>query len=96
MLPRLEMELAQWEGALSAEEEAKEKSDDADGGGGGMLGEQVTAAHIAEVVSRATGIPADRLMAAEKEKLLTMESALAQQVRVGRWGQEGQEGEGVD
>lgn len=46
-----------------------------------MLGEQVTAAHIAEVVSRSTGIPVDRLMAAEKDKLLHMEEALARQVQ---------------
>ncbi|KAL3930427.1 MAG: hypothetical protein SGPRY_001541 [Prymnesium sp.] len=37
-------------------------------------------AHIAEVVSRATGIPSDRLMAAEKGKLMDMEASLAKQV----------------
>ena len=52
------------------------------GGGesGGMLAEQVTAAHVAEVVSRATSIPASQLQLAERDKLMSLEAALAQQV----------------
>jgi ATP-dependent Clp protease ATP-binding subunit ClpB len=40
----------------------------------------VTPAHIAVVVSKATGIPADKLLAAERDKLLNLEAALAAQV----------------
>mmetsp|Transcript_13663 Transcript_13663/g.32655 ORF Transcript_13663/g.32655 Transcript_13663/m.32655 type:complete len:510 (-) Transcript_13663:306-1835(-) len=72
VLPRLEKELAQWEGATTADGESHV--------GGGLLGEQVTAHHIAEVVSRATGIPTDRLVAGEKHKLMQMEAALSKQV----------------
>ena len=45
-----------------------------------LLGEEVSEADIAAVVSRATGIPVDRMMAGEREKLLGMESALEGQV----------------
>ena len=45
-----------------------------------LLSEEVSEADIAAVVSRATGIPVDRMMAGEREKLLGMESALEGQV----------------
>src|ERR1700681_2554135 len=45
-----------------------------------MMEEAVTADHIAQVVSRWTGIPVDRMLEGEKEKLLTMEEKLASRV----------------
>ncbi len=44
--------------------------------GGSMIKEEVDAEDIAEVVSRWTGIPVSRMLASEREKLLTMEAAL--------------------
>ncbi|MEZ0327115.1 MAG: ATP-dependent chaperone ClpB [Fimbriimonas sp.] len=48
--------------------------------GGKMLKEQVDADDIAEVVSKATGIPVSRLMTGEMEKLLKMEDRLRTRV----------------
>ncbi|WP_439566939.1 ATP-dependent chaperone ClpB [Sphingopyxis sp.] len=48
--------------------------------GNAMLREEVTADDIAAVVSKWTGIPVDRMMEGEREKLLAMESTLAQRV----------------
>ena len=45
-----------------------------------MLKEQVTEADIAEIVARWTGIPVNRLMASERQKLLQLESHLHQRV----------------
>ncbi len=45
-----------------------------------LLRTQVGAEEIAEVVSRATGIPVSRMMKGEREKLLEMESRLQQRV----------------
>ena len=45
-----------------------------------LLRTQVGAEEIAEVVSRATGIPVSRMMQGEREKLLNMEGVLAQRV----------------
>ncbi len=45
-----------------------------------MLREEVTADDIAAVVSKWTGIPVDRMLAGEREKLLAMESTIAKQV----------------
>ncbi|MCH8861749.1 MAG: ATP-dependent chaperone ClpB [Proteobacteria bacterium] len=47
---------------------------------GAMLNEEVSAEDIASVVSRWTGIPVDRMLAGEKEKLLHMEDELAKRV----------------
>jgi ATP-dependent Clp protease ATP-binding subunit ClpB len=47
---------------------------------GAMLREEVTADDIAGVVSRWTGIPVDRMLEGEREKLLDMESALGKRV----------------
>jgi len=47
---------------------------------GAMLREEVTADDIAGVVSRWTGIPVDRMMEGEREKLLNMEAALGKRV----------------
>jgi ATP-dependent Clp protease ATP-binding subunit ClpB len=47
---------------------------------GQMIKEEVTADEIAEVVSRWTGIPVDRMLEGEREKLLHMEEKLRQRV----------------
>ena len=60
--------------------EARLKAADASGDGKAakmqLLRTQVGAEEIAEVVSRATGIPVSKMMTGEREKLLTMESHL--------------------
>ena len=54
---------------------------DTDGDGrGAMIAEAVTPDDIAQVVSRWTGIPVDRMLAGEKEKLLRMEDELRKRV----------------
>ena len=45
-----------------------------------VLEEAVTASHVAQVVSRWTGIPVDRMLEGEREKLLKMELQLAKRV----------------
>ena len=45
-----------------------------------MVEEAVTADHIAQVVSRWTGIPVDRMLEGEREKLLHMEEQLGKRV----------------
>ncbi|MBN8997139.1 MAG: ATP-dependent chaperone ClpB [Rhizobiales bacterium] len=47
---------------------------------GDMVEEAVTPDHIAQVVSRWTGIPVDKMLEGEREKLLRMEDELAQRV----------------
>jgi ATP-dependent Clp protease ATP-binding subunit ClpB len=47
---------------------------------GSMVEETVTADHIAGVVSRWTGVPVDRMLEGEKDKLLRMEGELAKRV----------------
>ncbi len=47
---------------------------------GAVVEEAVTADHIAQVVSRWTGVPVDRMLEGEKEKLLKMDEQLAQRV----------------
>jgi ATP-dependent Clp protease ATP-binding subunit ClpB len=64
-IPELEKQLA--------EIEARENA-------GEMMEEAVTANHVAQVVSRWTGIPVDKMLEGEKEKLLKMEEALARRV----------------
>ncbi len=49
-------------------------------GGAALVEEAVTADHIAQVVSRWTGVPVDRMLEGEKEKLLKMEQELAKRV----------------
>jgi ATP-dependent Clp protease ATP-binding subunit ClpB len=53
---------------------------DSAAGGGRMMEEAVTPDHIAGVVSRWTGIPVEKMLEGEKEKLLQMEDALARRV----------------
>jgi ATP-dependent Clp protease ATP-binding subunit ClpB len=49
-------------------------------GVGAVVSEAVTADHVAQIVSRWTGIPVDRMLEGEREKLLKMEEQLAQRV----------------
>nr|WP_156438872.1 ATP-dependent chaperone ClpB [Bradyrhizobium valentinum] len=47
---------------------------------GEMMEEAVTANHIAQVVSRWTGVPVDKMLEGEKDKLLKMENSLGKRV----------------
>ncbi len=47
---------------------------------GAMMEEAVTADHVAQVVSRWTGVPVDKMLEGEKDKLLRMEDSLAHRV----------------
>jgi len=51
-----------------------------EGKGGVMVEEAVTPDQIAAVVSRWTGVPVDKMLEGEKEKLLRMEEAIARRV----------------
>ena len=51
-----------------------------DGNGAGMVEEVVTPDHVAHIVSRWTGIPVDKMLEGEREKLLRMEDELARRV----------------
>ena len=71
-IPQLEAQLQKAEaGAASAE---------AAGGPKRLLRTQVGAEEIAEVVSRATGIPVSKMMQGEREKLIHMEARLHERV----------------
>ncbi len=48
--------------------------------GGGMMEEAVTPDHVAQVVSRWTGVPVDKMLQGEREKLLRMEEAIGKRV----------------
>jgi ATP-dependent Clp protease ATP-binding subunit ClpB len=67
--------LPQLEAQLKAAEAASQKVG-AGGTANRLLRTQVGAEEIAEVVSRATGIPVSKMMQGEREKLLTMEDKL--------------------
>jgi ATP-dependent Clp protease ATP-binding subunit ClpB len=60
--------------------EKKLKAMEADDGKGAMVEEAVTPDHIAQIVSRWTGIPVDRMLEGEREKLLRMEEVLSKRV----------------
>ncbi|HHZ10456.1 MAG TPA: ATP-dependent chaperone ClpB [Rhizobiales bacterium] len=49
-------------------------------GKGGMVEETVTPDHVAQVVSRWTGIPVDKMLEGERDKLLRMEDEIAKRV----------------
>ncbi|HXW49109.1 MAG TPA: ATP-dependent chaperone ClpB, partial [Xanthobacteraceae bacterium] len=60
---------------------ATESAANAGAGATGLLAEEaVTANHIAQVVSRWTGIPVDRMLEGEREKLLRMEEQIGKRV----------------
>ena len=65
---------------LEAQLKAAEKSGDGQAKPNKLLRTQVGAEEIAEVVSRATGIPVSKMMQGEREKLLKMEERLHQRV----------------
>ena len=65
LIPQLEKQLA--------DAESKE-------GAASLVDEVVSADHVAQVVSRWTGVPVDRMLEGEKEKLLKMEDSLARRV----------------
>ncbi len=65
VIPELETRLAEVEQA---------------GANGGTMEEAVTPDHIAGVVSRWTGVPVDKMLEGEREKLLRMEQELARRV----------------
>jgi ATP-dependent Clp protease ATP-binding subunit ClpB len=60
--------------------EKKLKNIEAAEGRGAMVEEAVTADHVAQVVSRWTGVPVERMLEGEKEKLLRMEQQLGKRV----------------
>jgi ATP-dependent Clp protease ATP-binding subunit ClpB len=64
VIPQLEKQLAEAEAATES----------------AMLREEVTAEDIASIVSRWTGIPVDKMLEGEREKLLHMEEALGKTV----------------
>jgi ATP-dependent Clp protease ATP-binding subunit ClpB len=49
-------------------------------GAGAVASEAVTANHVAQIVSRWTGIPVDRMLEGERDKLLKMEEQLTKRV----------------
>ncbi|WP_122523064.1 ATP-dependent chaperone ClpB [Pannonibacter phragmitetus] len=65
VIPELERKLADMAGASAK---------------GAMLDEAVTSSHIAQVVSKWTGIPVDKMLEGERDKLLRMEDVLAGRV----------------
>ena len=67
-------------GRIPELEQKLQEAEADDAGNGAMLEEAVTADHIAGVVSRWTGIPVDKMLEGEKDKLLRMEEAIAKRV----------------
>ena len=68
IIPAIEAEISAVEGS--------EEDDDDDG----LVSEVVRPSHIASVVSKWTGIPVDKMMEGEREKLLSMEDELRKRV----------------
>lgn len=66
IIPKLEEKIAQ-----AATEEKSQNS---------LINEEVTTGDIAHIVSRWTGIPVDKMMAGEREKLIEMEDNLSKRV----------------
>jgi ATP-dependent Clp protease ATP-binding subunit ClpB len=86
---RLELEQAQRGGNLARAGELaygvipdleKKIANTVEASAGAMLREEVTGEDIASVVSRWTGIPVDKMLEGEREKLLAMEEMLAKKV----------------
>ena len=71
---------ANWPTARSRNSRSKLKAAEAQDGKVGMVEEVVTPDHVAHIVSRWTGIPVDRMLEGEREKLLRMEDELGQRV----------------
>ena len=64
-LPALEQELKAAKGAVTAAE---------------MMNDAVTSQHIAEVISKWTGIPIDKMLEGERDKLLAMEGHIGKRI----------------
>jgi len=89
---RSQLEIAQRSGDLAKagelaygvipglEKRIKEAEQNKGSGEGDMVSEVVTASDIAQVVSRWTGIPVDRMLEGEREKLVAMEGSLGKRV----------------
>jgi ATP-dependent Clp protease ATP-binding subunit ClpB len=87
---RIELEQAQRQGNLTRagelaygvipELEKKIREVEGESATGRMMEEEVKPDHIAGVVSRWTGIPVEKMLEGEKEKLLQMEDALSRRV----------------
>ncbi len=86
---RIELDQAQRSGDLAKAGELqygtiptleKQLADAAGAAEGAMLREEVTAEDIAGVVARWTGIPVERMMTGEREKLLAMEETIGKRV----------------
>ena len=86
---RLQLEQAQRSGDLGKAGELsygvipgleKQLADAEQASAGAMLREEVTSEDIASVVSRWTGIPVDRMLEGEREKLLKMEEVIGKRV----------------
>ncbi|KCZ85539.1 ATP-dependent chaperone protein ClpB [Hyphomonas adhaerens MHS-3] len=86
-----EMAEAQRQGDLAKASELKfstipelekliQETESSEDGGGGVVSEVVKPEDIAAVVSKWTGIPVDKMMEGEREKLLQMEDALRKRV----------------
>ncbi len=69
VIPQLESKLKATEAATAGA-----------GASSALAAEAVTASHIAQVVSRWTGIPVDRMLEGEREKLLKMEDTIGKRV----------------
>ncbi|MCM5556406.1 ATP-dependent chaperone ClpB [Pleomorphomonas sp. JP5] len=67
-------------GVIPGIESELKATEAAAGQGDGMLEEAVTPDHVAQVVSRWTGVPVDKMLEGEREKLLRMEDELAKRV----------------
>ena len=67
-------------GRIPELEKKLKANEEAEGKRGSMVEETVTADHIAGVVSRWTGVPVDRMLEGEKEKLLRMEDEIGKRV----------------
>lgn len=87
---RTELEIAQRQGDLARagelaygaipDLERKLKDAEETEQGDAMVDEAVTSSHVAQVVSKWTGIPVDKMLEGEREKLLRMEGMLAKRV----------------
>jgi len=62
------------------EKKLKDLEDHPQASGAALVEETVTAEHIAQVVSRWTGIPVDKMLEGEREKLLQMEQVIGTRV----------------
>ena len=60
--------------------EKRLKSVESAAGDGALVEEAVTADHVAQVVSRWTGVPVERMLEGERDKLLRMEDEIAKRV----------------